>query len=67
MLFSESGLDRGKHHWPEERWMQQGRRFLETLGLEDATEREVAATNLLLYHSFGPSKLKPVSPDSLIY
>ena len=47
--------------------MQQGRRFLETLGLEDATEREVAATNLLLYHSFGPSKLKPVSPDSLIY
>ena len=27
-LFVEAGLACGKHHWKEERWLEQARRFL---------------------------------------
>lgn len=66
--FIESGLDTGKHHWKEFKWMEKGREFLEEhLGLLNVTEEEVAKINLLLYHSFGPSKAKPLDPKSIIY
>ena len=66
--FKESGLDIGKHHWKAARWMEKGREFLEQyLRFTNVSEWEVAAINLLLYHSFGPSKAKPVNPDSVIY
>jgi hypothetical protein len=48
--------------------MEKGREFLEKyLKLSKVTQYEVAAINLLLYHSFGPSKKKPVDPSSTIY
>jgi hypothetical protein len=47
--------------------MEKGRDFLEKhLMLKNVSEFEVAAINLLLYHSFGPSKKKPVDPKSII-
>lgn len=47
--------------------MEKGREFLEKhLQLKNVNEFEVAAINLLLYHSFGPSKKKPVDPNSII-
>lgn len=48
--------------------MIKGREFLEKyLLLKNVSEYEVAAINLLLYHSFGPSKKKPVDQNSMIY
>lgn len=48
--------------------MEKGREFLEKyLLLKNVSEHEVAAINLLLYHSFGPSKKKPVDTSSVIY
>lgn len=48
--------------------MEKGREFLEQyLRLIGVTDYEVAAINLLLYHSFGPSKKKDVPEDSIIY
>ena len=48
--------------------MERGREFLEKyLLLKNVSEHEVAAINLLLYHSFGPSKKKPVDISSVIY
>lgn len=48
--------------------MEVGREFLEKhLKFTGVTEYEVAAINLLLYHSFGPSKKKPVDTSSIIY
>lgn len=48
--------------------MEKGREFLEQyLMLIGVTDYEVAAINLLLYHSFGPSKKKPVDKTSIIY
>jgi hypothetical protein len=47
--------------------MEKGREFLEKhLQLKNVSEFEGAAINLLLYHSFGPSKKKPVDPTSII-
>jgi hypothetical protein len=47
--------------------MEKGRDFLEKyLQLKNVSDYEVAAINLLLYHSFGPSKKKPVNPNSII-
>ncbi len=68
LAFYGSGLSTGKHHWSEARWMDKGREFLEEfLNLTEVTDWEVAAINLLLYHSFGPSKAKPIDPSSIIY
>lgn len=68
VAFNLSELYTGKHHWKEARWMEKGREFLEQfLKFSDVSEWEVAAINLLLYHSFGPSKAKPVDPNSIIY
>lgn len=48
--------------------MEKGREFLEdVLGFRNVTEFEVAAVNLLLYHSFGPSVKKQPSASSPIY
>jgi len=66
--FDDSNLGAGKHHWKEAKWMEKGREFLEKyLKLSKVTQYEVAAINLLLYHSFGPSKKKPVDRSSTIY
>lgn len=68
IAFDKTGLGKGKHHWQEAKWMAKGREFLEKyLQLKNVSEYEVAATNLLLYHSFGPSKKKPVDQTSIIY
>lgn len=64
--FEQSLLDKGKHHWEEDKWLSQVRLFLQPY-LQVVTEHEVAAVSLLLYHSWGPSKEKPVDPNSLIY
>ena len=48
--------------------MIKGREYLTSyLGWTSATEFEVAAIVLLLYHSFGPSKGKPMDRNSLIF
>jgi len=57
--FEISKLGKGKHHWTEEKWMEKAEKFLtEELKFKSVTIFEVAATVLLLYHSFGPSELK---------
>ncbi len=66
--FDVTDLGTGKHHWKEAKWMEKGREFLEQyLKLKKVSNYEVAAINLLLYHSFGPSKKKPVDKTSIIY
>jgi hypothetical protein len=66
--FSNSGLDVGKHHWTKERWMIKGREYLTTyLGWTSPSGFEVAAIVLMLYHSFGPSKGKPMDRASPIF
>lgn len=68
MDFANSGLDVGKHHWSKDRWMIKGHEYLASyLGWTSPTEFEVAAIVLLLYHSFGPSKGKPIDRDSPIF
>jgi hypothetical protein len=47
-------IERGKHHWSEERWMQKSRQFLEEKGIDEPSEFELAATTVMLYHSLGP-------------
>ncbi len=62
--FTKAGLDKGKHHWSEDKWMVKARQFLENhFHLTKVTEFEVAATVVLLYHSFGPSKVKESNPN----
>jgi len=66
--FDYTGLQTGKHHWQEAKWIERAREFLEEqLRLKKVTDYEVAATILLLYHSFGPSKGKKVNVNSFIY
>ena len=68
MDFANSGLDVGKHHWTKDRWMAKGREYLTNyLGWTSPTGFEVAAIVLLLYHSFGPSKGKPMDITSPIF
>lgn len=68
VAFDKTGLQTGKHHWKEAKWMEKARDFMEEyLKLESVTDYEVAAMILLLYHSFGPSKSKKVDKDSFIY
>lgn len=47
--------------------MIKGQEFLNYLGFENPTEYEIAAVNLLNYHSHGPSEKKPVNKRSIIY
>jgi hypothetical protein len=61
--FANAGLDNGKHHWSEEKWLERSEEYLEAhLKLKNVTNFEIAATTLLLYHSFGPTKNKPADP-----
>jgi hypothetical protein len=66
--FDETGLQTGKHHWHESKWVEKSRDFLEEyLGFSHASDYEIAAMILLLYHSFGPSKAKEVDKESFVY
>lgn len=66
--FEQCGFGRGKHHWSEARWLIEAEDYLtQCVKIKKPSEHEVAATVLLLYHSFGPSKEKPVDPESVIY
>ena len=57
--FEISKLGKGKHHWTEKKWIEKAETFLtDVLKFKSVTRFEVAATVLLLYHSFGPSELK---------
>lgn len=48
--------------------MEKGRAFLEDeLEYNNPSDYGVAAVVLMLYHSFGPSKEKKVSSDSIVY
>ena len=80
VCFKNKGLDKGKHHWSDEKWMTNVRSFLESMQIPKVSDFEVAATVLLLYHSFGPSTQnkvnkehkkanpeKPITKPSLIY
>ena len=61
--FKESILDKGKHHWSVERWYDQVSLFLnEFLALEGVTDRDVWASVMLLYPSFGPSEKSDTEP-----
>lgn len=66
--FKASGLDKGKHHWDEDKWLEKGRTFLEDhIKLKSVKAKEVAIVVLLLYPAFGPSDNKPVNKDLEIY
>jgi hypothetical protein len=48
--------------------MEKGHEFLtQYLKWKNVTDYQVSAVNLLLYHSFGPSKTKQVNTESIIY
>jgi hypothetical protein len=72
-LFVVAGLASGKHHWKEEKWLEQARRFLfEVLKVyrngEEPSEKEICAMALILYPSKGETKTKkPDRATSKIY
>lgn len=63
----------GKHHWKEEKWLEQARKFLvEVLKLyrngEEPSEKEICAMALILYPAKGETKTKkPDRATSKIY
>lgn len=60
LLFEDLHFGKGKHHWKVERWQQEVRQFCRHKYFKGVkfTEEEVSAIVLLLYPSFGKTKLK---------
>ena len=60
LLFNHLQFGTGKHHWDEERWLQDVKMFCKNKHFRGVkfNEEEVAAIVLLLYPSFGKTKLK---------
>jgi hypothetical protein len=54
--FEKTGMGKGKHHWNEEKWLERGESFLKDhWRINNVDKKDVAATVLMLYHSFGPT------------
>ncbi|TNV80378.1 hypothetical protein FGO68_gene1187 [Halteria grandinella] len=66
--FHATKLDKGKHHWEEAKWRERVKTFLEDhLKFKNVSSKDISIAVLLLYHSFGPSKDKPVNKKLQIY
>ena len=59
MIPNEKGvmvkINRGKHHWDEDRWIERAETFLNVQGFNDPTDLEVAITAIFLYPALGPT------------
>lgn len=57
--FNKSPYQKGHHHWlksgNEQKWFERVTQFLEDLGIEVSSKKEVAIVILLIFPAFGPS------------
>lgn len=72
--FNKSAYSKGHHHWlksgHEEKWFERVTQFLEDLGIEVSSRKEVAIVILLIFPAFGPSSgisIKKLNTKTEVY
>ena len=57
--FNHSPYQKGHHHWlkngNEDKWFERVTEFLEEMGIQVSTKKEIAIVILLIFPAFGPS------------
>ena len=51
-------INKGKHHWLEDKWLDKARTFLNEKGIKKVSDFDVAITAILLYPALGPNTKK---------